>query len=45
MKGNDNKKEKKKEKSSDGKTKILTDYQREKNSKQDVVLSLKPQLK
>lgn len=45
MKGNDSKKEKKKGKSADGKTKILTDYQRGKNSKQDVVLNIKPLLK
>jgi hypothetical protein len=44
MKGKENKKEKKKEKSSGEKTKVLTDYQREKDSKQDTILNLKSKL-
>jgi hypothetical protein len=44
MKGKENRKESKKEKSAGGKTKVLTDYQREKESKQDSVLNLKPKL-
>ncbi|MDR3260422.1 MAG: hypothetical protein LBT78_01155 [Tannerella sp.] len=45
MKGNDSKKEKKKEKSADGKPKALTDYQREKSSKQGADSPFKPKLK
>ena len=41
MKGNDRKKEKKKEKS-DKSNKVLTDYQREKGSKQSEGLIIKP---
>jgi hypothetical protein len=41
MKGKENKKEKKKEKSTGAKTKVLTDYQREKESKSETLLNLK----
>jgi hypothetical protein len=41
MKGKESKKEKKKEKSAGDKPKVLTDYQREKDSKQDPIFSLK----
>jgi hypothetical protein len=43
MKGKESKKEKRKEKSAGGGAKVLTDYQREKTSKQDAILNLKPQ--
>lgn len=43
MKGNDRKKEQKKEKS-DKKSKVLTDYQREKANKQSDALVIKPKL-
>ncbi len=41
MKGNENKKEKKKEKVVDGKVKAKSDYQQEKTSKQDKTLNVK----
>lgn len=44
MKGKESKKEKKKEKATGGKTKVLSDYQREKQSKQDTKLNVKWQI-
>lgn len=44
MKGNKKRKEKKKEKSSGTKTKILTEYQKGKDSKQNTDVSIKPKL-
>ncbi len=41
MKGKERKKEKKKEKVADGKLKVLTEYQKEKQSKQDTTLNIK----
>ncbi|MDR0814489.1 MAG: hypothetical protein LBN37_01920 [Bacteroidales bacterium] len=42
MKGNERKKEKKKEKMASDSPKHISDYQKGKTSKQDTILSLKP---
>ncbi|MEG1556593.1 MAG: hypothetical protein RR356_07715 [Bacteroidales bacterium] len=44
MKGNEKRKEKKKEKSTTGKSKPLTDYQKGKSNKQDPDINLKSKI-
>jgi hypothetical protein len=44
MKGNERKKEKKKEKAASGSPKKMSDYQQDKTSKQDTISNLKPKL-